>query len=76
MLIFAKPPIFTAVSVPGIGMEPKKSSLYLVDSGCWVTSSSKVVDCRDEFEVPEKKDTEAPSAEDVKTNKEKWSYDG
>ncbi len=39
--------------------------------------NAKIVDVRDEFEVPERPDDiEAPSPEDVKKNKEKWSYDG
>ena len=38
--------------------------------------NAKIVDVRDQFEVPEKPDGEVPSPEEVKANKEKWSYDG
>ena len=38
--------------------------------------NAKIVDVRDQFEVPEKPDGEVPSREDVKSNKEKWGYDG
>ena len=38
--------------------------------------NAKIVDVRDQFEVPEKPDGEVPSPEEGKANKEKWSYDG
>ena len=38
--------------------------------------NAKIVDTRDDFEVPEKPDIEAPTPEQIKANKEKWSYDG
>ena len=41
-----------------------------------IALNAKIVDIRDEFEVPEKPDAEVPSPEQVKANKEKWGYDG
>jgi len=38
--------------------------------------NAKIVDRRDEFEVPEKPDGEVPTPEQIKANKEKWGYDG
>ncbi len=38
--------------------------------------NAKIVDIRDEFEVPEKPDNEIPTPEQIKANKEKWGYDG
>ena len=38
--------------------------------------NARIVDVRDQFEVPEKGDVEPPSPEEVKANKEKWNYDG
>ncbi len=38
--------------------------------------NAKIVDIRDEFEVPEKPDMEVPTPEQVTANKEKWGYDG
>lgn len=38
--------------------------------------NARIVDVRDQFEVPEKGDEDPPSPEDVKANKEKWGYDG
>ena len=38
--------------------------------------NAKIVDIRDEFEVPDKEDQPVPSPEQIKANKEKWSYDG
>ena len=41
-----------------------------------VELNAKVTEVRDQFEVPEREDADAPSPEDVKANKEKWGYDG
>jgi len=41
-----------------------------------VALNAKIIEIRDDFEVPEKPDTEVPSPEQVKANKEKWGYDG
>ena len=41
-----------------------------------IALNAKIVDVRDQFEVPEKGDVEAPSPDDVQANKQKWSYDG
>jgi len=41
-----------------------------------VELNAKVTEIRDQFEVPERADVDAPSPEDVKSNKEKWGYDG
>ena len=41
-----------------------------------IALNAKIVDTRDQFEVPEKGDVEAPSPDDVQANKKKWSYDG
>ncbi len=38
--------------------------------------NARIVDVRDQFEVPEKGDGDPPSPEEVKANKEKWGYDG
>jgi len=38
--------------------------------------NARIVDVRDQFEVPEKGDVDPPSPEEVKANKEKWGYDG
>jgi ferredoxin len=38
--------------------------------------NAKIVDTRDQFDVPEKGDVEAPTPEDVQANKKKWGYDG
>jgi len=38
--------------------------------------NAAIVEVRDQFEVPEKPDVDPPSVEEVKANKEKWSYDG
>ncbi len=37
--------------------------------------NAKIVDTRDEFEVPEKPDTELPTPEQVAENKSKWGYE-
>ena len=37
--------------------------------------NARIVDTRDDFEVPEKGDTEVPTPEQIKANKEKWGYD-
>jgi ferredoxin len=41
-----------------------------------VALNAKIVDTRDEFEVPDKPDKPVPTPEEVKANKEKWNYDG
>jgi ferredoxin len=41
-----------------------------------VALNAKVTDDRDSFEVPERPDTDAPTADRVKANKQKWGYDG
>ena len=41
-----------------------------------VALNAKIIEIRDDFEVPEKPDAEVPSPEQVKANKEKWGYDG
>jgi ferredoxin len=38
--------------------------------------NAKIVDLRDEFEVPEKPDIDTPTPEEVQANKEKWGYTG
>jgi ferredoxin len=37
-----------------------------------IALNAKIVDVRDDFEVPEKGDTEIPSPADVEENKRKW----
>ena len=37
--------------------------------------NAKIVDTRDEFEVPEKEDLPVPTPEQIKANKEKWNFD-
>ena len=37
--------------------------------------NAKIVDTRDEFEVPEMPDTERPTPEQVAENKSKWGYE-
>ena len=41
-----------------------------------IALNAKIIDIRDEFEVPEKPDKEIPTPEQVKANKQKWGYDG
>ena len=41
-----------------------------------IALNAKVVDQRDDFEVPEKPETDTPTPEDVKANKEKWGFGG
>ena len=38
--------------------------------------NAKIVDVRDQFEVPEKEDVDPPSAEQIAENKAKWGFDG
>jgi ferredoxin len=38
--------------------------------------NAKIVDIRDQFEVPDKPETDTPTPEDVEANKKKWGYDG
>ena len=40
-----------------------------------VALNAKIVDVRDDFEVPEKEDQEPPSPEQIAENKAKWGYD-
>ena len=39
-----------------------------------VALNAKIVDTRDDFEVPEKEDGDAPSPEQIAENKQKWGY--
>ncbi len=41
-----------------------------------IALNAKITDTRDDFIVPEKPDTDAPTPEDVQANKEKWGYSG
>lgn len=41
-----------------------------------VELNAKITEIRDQFEVPEKPDTEQPTADQVKENKQKWKFDG
>jgi ferredoxin len=41
-----------------------------------IALNAKIVETRDEFEVPERGDITPPTPEQVKANKEKWNYDG
>ncbi len=41
-----------------------------------IALNAKIVETRDDFEVPEKPDTTPPTPEQVKENKAKWNYDG
>jgi len=38
--------------------------------------NAKIVDIRDQFEVPEKPDTAPPTPEEVQANKETWGFTG
>lgn len=40
-----------------------------------VAINASIVKLRDEFQVPEKPDGEIPTPDQIKANKEKWSYD-
>ena len=40
-----------------------------------VAHNAKIVDTRDDFEVPEKEDVDPPSPEQISENKAKWGYD-
>ena len=37
--------------------------------------NAKIVDVRDDFEVPEKQDVDPPTTEQIAENKSKWGYD-
>ncbi|MCG8589005.1 MAG: 4Fe-4S dicluster domain-containing protein [Proteobacteria bacterium] len=39
-----------------------------------IALNAKIVDTRDEFDVPEKPDKPIPSPEEIQANKEKWGY--
>jgi len=41
-----------------------------------VELNAKVTEIRDQFVVPERVETDSPSPDEVKANKEKWGYDG
>jgi ferredoxin len=41
-----------------------------------IALNAKVVEFRDEFEVPEKPDTDTPSPDEIEANKAKWNYTG
>ena len=41
-----------------------------------IVLNAKGCDARDDFEVPEKPETDTPTPEEVQANKEKWSYTG
>ena len=41
-----------------------------------IALNARISETRDDFIVPEKPDTEAPSPEDIQANKEKWGYTG
>ena len=38
--------------------------------------NAKIVDERDDFEVPERDDVDVPSPDQISANKEKWGYAG
>ena len=38
--------------------------------------NAKIVETRDDFEVPERPETGIPTPDQIKANKEKWSYAG
>ena len=41
-----------------------------------VAENAKIVDERDDFEVPERDDVDVPTPDQISTNKEKWAYTG
>ena len=41
-----------------------------------IAINAKIVDERDDFEVPEREDADVPSTDQLTANKEKWSYAG
>jgi len=41
-----------------------------------VALNAKIVDVRDDFEVPEKEDVDPPTPEQISANKVKWNYEG
>jgi ferredoxin len=41
-----------------------------------VAENAKIVDVRDDFEVPEKEDVDPPAPDQITENKTKWGYDG
>ena len=41
-----------------------------------VALNAKIVDERDDFEVPEREDVDVPSPDQIEANKEKWGYAG
>jgi ferredoxin len=53
--------IFEDESVPGV---------FAADTGL----NAKIVDAKDDFEVPEVEEKEKPTPEQIQANKEKWNY--
>jgi ferredoxin len=41
-----------------------------------IAKNAAILDCRDEFEVPEREDIDTPSPDEVEANKAKWSFAG
>ena len=41
-----------------------------------VAENAKIVDERDDFEVPEREEVDVPTPDQISANKEKWSYAG
>ena len=41
-----------------------------------VELNARVIDERDDFIVPEKPDTDAPTPDEIQANKDKWGYSG
>ena len=41
-----------------------------------VALNAKISETRDDFEVPEREDQDIPTPDQIKANKEKWSYAG
>ena len=41
-----------------------------------IAKNADILECRDDFEVPEKGETETPSPDEVEANKAKWGFTG
>jgi ferredoxin len=41
-----------------------------------IAKNAEILECRDDFEVPEKGDVDTPSPADVEANKAKWGFTG
>jgi ferredoxin len=41
-----------------------------------IAKNAAIVECRDDFEVPEREDIDTPSPADVEANKAKWGFAG